>query len=63
MSASPLAITFAKAADDSVTLAKVLHVDWSAEWPLVQRVEVSPQIMRHRFRSRAVRDLADMRGR
>lgn len=60
MSANSLSITFAKAADNSVTLAKVLYVDWSAEWPLVQRVEKSPQIMRHRFRSRVVKDLSDM---
>jgi hypothetical protein len=60
MSADPLAITFAKADDGSAVLAKVLHVDLSAEWPLVQRVETSPQITRHRFRSRVVRDLPDM---
>lgn len=59
MTANPLSITFAKPADGT-TLAKVLHVDWSAEWPLVQRVEKSPNIVLHRFRSRIVAGLDDM---
>jgi hypothetical protein len=60
MSADPLAITFARPVAEGTTLAKVLHVDWAAEWPLVQRVDPAPQITRHRFRSRIVADLPDL---
>ena len=61
MNANPLSMTFAKAADNSVTLAKIIYVDWSAEWPIVRRVEPSPQITMHRFRSRLLTGLLDMR--
>lgn len=60
MSRDPLAITFAKPAGSGVTLAKILHVDWTAEWPLVQRVDDAPNVTWHRFRSRVVADLPDL---
>lgn len=53
-------ITFARPADRSKALAKVMHVDWSAEWPLIQRVDPSPNFTMHRFRTRRFTDLADV---
>jgi hypothetical protein len=57
MNAKPLAITFASPAHGAEVLAKVLHVDWRAEWPLVQRVDDGPNVTLHRLRSRVVADM------
>lgn len=53
-------LTFARPADRSRTLAKIVRVDWSAEWPLIQAVEPSPNFTRHAFRTRPFTDLADI---
>lgn len=53
-------LTFARPADTAKTLAKIVRVDWGADWPLIQTVEPSPNFTLHSFRTRLFTDLADM---
>ena len=45
-------LTFAKPANAAKTLAKIVHVDWGGEWPLIQRVEDGQHVFHHSFRVR-----------
>jgi hypothetical protein len=54
------AITLASAAACSTSLAKVIHVDWRAKWPMIKRVEPAPQVFKHRFRRRSFTDLTQL---
>lgn len=55
-------VTFAKPANASKTLAKIVHVDWGREWPLIQRVEDGQHVLHHSFRVRPFTDIDDALG-
>lgn len=55
-------LTFAKPANAAKTLAKIVHVDWGGEWPLIRRVEDGQHVLHHSFRVRPFTDIDDVLG-